>query len=115
MTAEHAFRPSKSSPTCGKTTLAVEPAPVEHGRDIPDAAVEGYQLRMAFGQNLRRARADANLTLEVVARMSRLSERYVGQIEAGTCDPRIKAMAALAFAVDRELSTLLTPRGTNVQ
>ena len=115
MTAEHAVRPSKSSSTCCKTTLSVEPVSFEHGHDIPDAAVEGQQLRIAFGQNLRRARAEANLTLEVVARMSRLSEHYVGQIEAGTCDPRMKAMAALAFAVDRELSTLLTPRGTSVQ
>ena len=115
MTAEHAFRSSKSSSTCSKTTLPVELASEERGYDVPEAAVQACQLRTAFGQNLRQARVDANLTLEVVARMSRLSEHYVSQIEAGRCDPRINTMAALALAVDRELSVLLTPRGIGVQ
>ena len=115
MTAEHAFQQSKSSSTCRKATPSVELAPEGYGYDVPDAGSQASQLRTAFGQNLRQARIDANLTLEGVARLSRLSERYVGQIEAGQCDPRIKTMAALALAVDRELSTLLRPCGIGVQ
>ncbi len=67
-----------------------------------------YQHRVAFGRNLHQARVGANLTLEHVAAMTGLSENCLGAIEAGQCDPRLKAMTALAHVVDRELWTLLS-------
>jgi DNA-binding XRE family transcriptional regulator len=71
-----------------------------------------YQHRLAFGRNFRRARVSHSLTLKAVAALSGVPENCIRAIEAAQCDPRLKAMTALAYVVECEVWTLLTlPNG----
>ena len=72
------------------------------------ASLIAYQHRLAFGRNFRRARVSHSLTVEAVAALTGVPENCIRAIELAQCDPRLKAMTALADAVKCEVWTLLT-------
>lgn len=59
------------------------------------------------GQRLRAARAKAGLTRRQLAALSSTSERYLAHIEAGTANPTVGVLAALAGALELAVADLL--------
>ncbi|WP_332812213.1 shikimate kinase [Sphingomonas sp.] len=59
------------------------------------------------GQRLRAARAKAGLTRRQLATLSATSERYLAHIEAGTANPTVGVLAALAGALELAVADLL--------
>jgi transcriptional regulator with XRE-family HTH domain len=60
-----------------------------------------------FGRELRKHRMAAGMTLDKLARRSRLTPNYVGSIENGHRDPSLSTIVALAGALDVEPAELL--------
>lgn len=60
-----------------------------------------------LGRNLRRARAERDLTQEQVAHRSGVHATEVSRIERGKRDPRISTVERLAKAVELSTSDLL--------
>jgi DNA-binding XRE family transcriptional regulator len=110
MKAEHEARLTGSSSDHKNTSPYTEPV-----LPTADAATLTHRHCLAFGHNLRRARADRDLTLEDVAVMSGVPEDHVVTIEAGKCNLRLESMTALAGAVGCELWTLLALSDTDAQ
>lgn len=67
--------------------------------DPPDSA--------EVGQNLRAARARTGMTRKQLARISGTSERYLAHLEAGSGNPSLEVLNALADALDLPLVDLL--------
>jgi transcriptional regulator with XRE-family HTH domain len=67
----------------------------------------------AFGQAVRELREQRGMSLDALARASRLprgrkmSSRRIGRIEAGEVDPRYDEMIALADALDVTPGTII--------
>jgi DNA-binding XRE family transcriptional regulator len=93
---EGASRSRRDAPIC-----------LERPSDVDSSADLASRHRIAFGQNFRRARVEAALTLDDVAAMSGLPRIYLNAIEAGRCDPRLRTMTAIADAIGCELWTLV--------
>lgn len=66
-------------------------------------------VRQAFGQNLRQARIDEELTRHDVQDRTGVPQDRLSDIEAGQMDPSIDTMVALAMVVGRDLWTLMPP------
>ena len=79
----------------------------ERPSDVDAPAAVASRHRVAFGQNFRRARVEAALTLDDVAAISGLPRICLNAIEAGRCNPRLRTMTAIADAVSCELWTLV--------
>ena len=60
-----------------------------------------------IGRRLRAARAAAGATRRELAAASRASERYVAQLEAGTANPSVAVLTALAGALGIAVAELL--------
>jgi DNA-binding XRE family transcriptional regulator len=90
-------------PGCENEDACAEIVPGTAARSGP-----AYQHRIAFGRNIQEARTRAGLALGDLASMSGISVNCIAAIEAGRCDPRLKAMVALANALRSDLRTLLT-------
>ena len=68
------------------------------------------ELAQLFGSNVRRARQDRGLTLEVLADEAGLTYSYVGQIERGQRNPSLRAVEQIARVLKVEAHILLMPR-----
>ena len=71
-----------------------------------------------FGHVLRRHRLEVNLSQEELAELSNLHRTYISQLERGLKSPSLKALLALAQALNtqahillREVEKELTPPG----
>ena len=102
MTSEHETQLEGALLDCSDTSICPE-----RPSDADASAALASRHRVAFGQNFRRARAEAALTLDDVAAMSGLPRICLNAIEAGRCDPRLRTMTAIADAVGCELWTLV--------
>jgi DNA-binding XRE family transcriptional regulator len=102
MRSEHETQPEDASLSSRGASICLE-----QPSDVDASAALALRHRVAFGQNFRRARVEAALTLDDVAAMSGLPRVYLNAIEAGRCDPRLRTMTAIADAVGCELWTLV--------
>jgi transcriptional regulator with XRE-family HTH domain len=62
---------------------------------------------MSLGDELRRARTDAGLTQEEVARKAKLDRAYVSQLENDHKSPTVDTLFRLCRAIGIKASTLL--------
>ncbi len=71
----------------------------------PDVADEAYLA--ALGERVREMRARRGMTRKILARDSGVSERYLGQLEAGRGNISILLLRQLAAALDTPLERLI--------
>jgi DNA-binding XRE family transcriptional regulator len=102
MRSQNEIQLEDASPSCSDRLICSE-----RPSDVDASAAVASRHRVAFGRNFRRARVEATLTLDDVAAMSGLPRSCLDAIEAGRCDPRLRAMTAIAYAVGCELWTLV--------
>ena len=102
MRSEYETQPENASLSRSEASICSEQL-----SDVDASAALALRHRVAFGRNFRRARVEAALTLDDVAAMSGLPRICLNAIEAGRCDPRLRAMTAIAYAVGCELWTLI--------
>lgn len=65
----------------------------------------------SFGERLRALRAKAGMTRKQLAAASRTSQRYLAHLEAGTGNPSLEVLQALATALDLTVAELLPMAG----
>lgn len=65
--------------------------------------------RRIFAENLKRAREDAGLTQEALSRIAGITSSFLSKIETTQNNVSLDKMIALADAVGKPLSQLLTP------
>jgi XRE family aerobic/anaerobic benzoate catabolism transcriptional regulator len=65
------------------------------------------QFLAALGREVRRGRAKRGMTRRQLAQASHTSERYLAQIEAGTGNPSVTVLRAIAQALDIPAANLL--------
>lgn len=75
---------------------------------MPKTSRPPSPLRLVFGVNLRAARKEQNLTVFDVAQSCRVDWSYIHQIERGERNVGIDIMDALAQAVHRDVTELLS-------
>ncbi len=75
--------------------------------EFSDGAADA--LRVAFGQNFRRAREREGLTQSDIEAHTGIKQHYVSQIENGKQNLTLDTMTALALAVGKDVRTLLKP------
>jgi XRE family transcriptional regulator, aerobic/anaerobic benzoate catabolism transcriptional regulator len=80
---------------------------------IPEAAAETLHPELA--QRLRTARAKIGMTRKQLAQASDTSERYLARLEAGTGNPSLSVMIALARALDLSVADLMPLGGERDQ
>jgi DNA-binding XRE family transcriptional regulator len=102
MRSEHETQREDASLSCSDASICLA-----RPSDVDASAALASRHRVAFGQNFRRARVEAALTLDDVAAMSGLPRICLNAIEAGRCNPRLRTMTAIADAVGCELWTLI--------
>lgn len=73
----------------------------------PDPAISQESRFIEVGQRLRAARAKAGVTRRQLALASGTSERYLAHLEAGTGNPSLSVLKALAEALDMAIVDLL--------
>ena len=71
--------------------------------------VQRRELFRSLGDQLRRLREDAGLTQAVVARSAAIAQSHLSTIEAGTAEPSIAALMAVAAALGADVSIRLFP------
>ncbi len=76
-------------------------------RPTDDASEGGEDPLAAFGAYLRTQRQLAKLSLRQLAELTRLSNPYLSQLERGLHQPSIKAVKAIADALDLQAETLI--------
>jgi DNA-binding XRE family transcriptional regulator len=102
MRSGHKTQPEDASLSCSDPSICLESP-----SDVDKSAALASWHRVAFGRNFRQARVEAALTLDEVATMSGLPRICLNAIEAGRCDPRLRTMTAIAYAIGCELWTLI--------
>lgn len=65
------------------------------------------KIEEAFGEIVRRRRQHVGISQEKLAELSALHRTYISQIERGIKSPSLKAMRAIAKALDVKLSAML--------
>lgn len=70
-----------------------------------DAALGEYLTRL--GERVRAERAKRGMTRRILARDSRVSERYLAQLEGGTGNPSIALLRQVSMAMDVPLASLV--------
>ena len=79
-------------------------------KSAPDAQANGRAAAgflAALGREVRRGRAKSGMTRRQLALTSDTSERYLAQIEAGTGNPSVTVLRAIAQALDIPAAALL--------
>jgi transcriptional regulator with XRE-family HTH domain len=69
-------------------------------------------LPQLLGRNVRDARVRKGMTQEALALDAEFKRGYISDIERGTRNPSVKAIARLAVALGVEPWTLLRPPGS---
>lgn len=64
--------------------------------------IERNRVGGAFGEALRKARLEANLTQESLAEMADFKDGYISMLESGLRQPTITAVIAFEQALDLE-------------
>ena len=77
----------------------------------PSGPVYPAAFLAAIGREVRRQRAKRGMTRRQLAQASETSERYLAQIEAGTGNPSVSVLRAIAQAFDLPASALLPETG----
>ena len=77
----------------------------------PAAAISDHIVGREVAQRVRAARARAGMTRRQLAQAAGASERYLAHIEAGTANPSISVLAAIAAAMDTAVAELLPDGG----
>jgi len=73
------------------------------------------ELGKVISGNLRRLRSDRGLSLDALAKESRVSKSRLGQIERGEANPSVTTLWQIANALRVEFSSLITaPRANSV-
>lgn len=67
------------------------------------------RLHAQIGEDIRRMRLDANVSVAALARATALDAAHLGRIEAGTAHPSTKAIAAIGVALGADLSVRYFP------
>lgn len=65
------------------------------------------KIEKAFGDVVRRQRQQLGISQEKLAELSALHRTYISQIERGLKSPSLKAMSAIAKALNMKLSAML--------
>jgi XRE family transcriptional regulator, aerobic/anaerobic benzoate catabolism transcriptional regulator len=74
---------------------------------VTDVNNQGTANSVQVGQRIRAARAKAGVTRKQLAAASGASERYLAHLEAGTGNPSVDMLSAIAGALDIALADLL--------
>lgn len=90
--------PALSNQTSGEASAA---------SDAPDDTRVAADLTQVVGTNLRRLRVKRGLSLERLAKASRVSRAMLGQIELGQSTPTINVLWKIANSLSVPFSTLL--------
>jgi transcriptional regulator with XRE-family HTH domain len=69
---------------------------------------------VSFGQRVREMRRTAGLTQDDLARLSRMTVRYIIEIEQATSNPSLGTIALLAVALECEVADFF-PRDQRLQ
>lgn len=64
-----------------------------------------------LGQNIKRSRLEANLSLEDAALDAGISSKWLGEIENGKTDPKLSTLQKIAKAVKKEVSDFFEQNG----
>ena len=64
-------------------------------------------LQQQFGENLRSARLEKELSMAELARLSGLSHSQVSRLEAGIREPRLATLVRLARSLDTGVDDLI--------
>lgn len=64
-------------------------------------------LQERFGENLKTARMQSEISMAELGRLSGLSHSEVSRLEAGIREPRLATILALARALDTEVNDLI--------
>jgi len=84
--------------------------------DLDHARREGARMRSRLGDELRRARRGAGLSLDSVGRSCRLSGSQVSRIEKGAVrQPSLEELICIAAAVGLDLAIRTYPRGDPIR
>ena len=67
--------------------------------------------REALGAFIREQRMQANISLRQLARLTRLSNAYLSQIERGLHEPSVRVLKAISDALNLSAETLLAEAG----
>ena len=67
------------------------------------------ELFRSLGRDVRRMREDAGRSQSAVARAAAMNQAYLSRIEAGTAEPTVEALVAIAAALGCDLSVRLFP------
>ena len=65
--------------------------------------MNGSRFLMRLGERVRQARANRGMTRKILARDSRVSERYLSQLESGQGNVSILRLRDIARALDMRL------------
>ncbi len=66
-------------------------------------------LLRRLGEELRAAREDAGISQATIARVARVNQAHLSRIEAGTAQPSVEVLIAVATALGADLSVRLFP------
>jgi XRE family transcriptional regulator, aerobic/anaerobic benzoate catabolism transcriptional regulator len=72
------------------------------------ASMDGDQLLASLGHRVRRLRAERGLTVNELAARSKLSPRFVAQVESGAGNISVRRLSGLAHALGTTPAALLT-------
>lgn len=72
-------------------------------------------LLKTFGENLRRARAEAGLSQRALSALTGIPQNIIVAVEAGRQNLTIVSMSKLASAVGKGVATMLTPDSVDSQ
>lgn len=66
-----------------------------------------------IGENIKKARKQANLTQVELSKLTNLSRSYIGDIEKDRYNPSLSTLKAIAKATNQPLDTILTDNDIN--
>jgi XRE family aerobic/anaerobic benzoate catabolism transcriptional regulator len=89
-----------------QSDVTAKPAPASYADELSAA---DSQFLAAFGKRVRELRERRGLTRKLLAREANVSERYLGQLEAGDGNVSIILLRRIASALHVTLSDMLTP------
>jgi DNA-binding XRE family transcriptional regulator len=96
--------------------VLVDGAPLEEGLRVPSSKAARHRPlppdhATALARSIRQAREEADLTQEQVAASSRVSVQLIRRLEAGTANPTLGTLTAVAAALGVSVSDLTSRAG----
>ena len=84
---------------------------LERGETAPGSGFANglrVDLRIIFGESVRRARQEAGLTQRDVESRTGIKQHSISEIESGKQNPTLSTMSVLATCFGKELSSMLS-------